>query len=146
MNILKPQRLIEDDLTNIVDLLEIIKEDDNIEKAIISNTAIMESNLDKNTFIDVQFKNCNFSNTSFENCGFIRCEFINCKMTGGKFIDSRLYNVIFSETNMNYSNLSMASIENVIFDNSGLRNSNFQENKLKNIVLKKSDLTRSKLF
>jgi uncharacterized protein YjbI with pentapeptide repeats len=67
-------------------------------------------------------------------------------MTGCNFIESRLYNVSFIESNLNYTNLSMASLENVAFDNTGLRSSNFQENKLKNIIFKQADLTQSQFF
>ena len=64
-------------------------------------------------------------------------------MTGCNFIEARLYNVSFKETNINYANLSITSMENVLFDNSGLRNSNFQENSLKNVYFEKSDLTQA---
>lgn len=107
------------------------------------NVEITNSKLEKNTFTDITFENCNFSNTSFENSIFVRCEFINCKMTGCNFIEARLYNVSFIETNINYANLSTTSMENVLFKNTGLRNSNFQENSLKNIYFEKADLTQT---
>ena len=37
VNILRPQKIIENDLTNIVDLLKEIKEDDNLENIKIEN-------------------------------------------------------------------------------------------------------------
>ena len=64
-------------------------------------------------------------------------------MTGFNFIEARLYNVSFEETNINYANLSTTSMENVMFQNTGLRNSNFQENSLKNIYFEKADLTQT---
>ena len=67
-------------------------------------------------------------------------------MTGCNFIESRLYNVSFIETNLNYANMSIASIENVVFEKTGLRSSNFQENRLKNIIFKEADLTRAQVF
>lgn len=145
MNILKPQKVFFNNLEKVENLLdEIEKSNDSIKnKTIIdtdfedikiydtefetiefSNTNILNSKIEKNTFTDVIFNNCNFSNTSFEGCSFIRCEFNNCKITGCNFTDSKLYNVCLKETNANYINLSMASIENVLFDNTGLRNSN----------------------
>lgn len=41
--------------------------------------------------------------------------------------ENRLYNVIFTETNSNCINLSMANIENILFKDSQLCNSYFQE-------------------
>ncbi len=67
-------------------------------------------------------------------------------MTGDNFINSRLYNVTFIESNLNYVNFSLASIENLVFKNTILRNSNFQENKIKNIFLDKADLTQAQFF
>ena len=64
-------------------------------------------------------------------------------MTGCNFIEARLYNVCFIETNINYANLATTSMENVLFKNTGLRNSNFQENSLKNVFFEKADLTQS---
>ena len=117
-----------------------------VEKAIFNNIDITNSNLEKNSFIDVTFNNCNFSNTSFENSSFIRCEFNNCKLTGCNFVESRIYNVSFFDSNISYANFSLASMENMLFENSILRNSSFQENRLKNIIFKKADLTQAQFF
>ena len=67
-------------------------------------------------------------------------------MTGDNFIDARLYNISFVESNLNYANFTTASIENVSFKDTVLRNSNFQENKFKNIIFKNADLTQSQFF
>ena len=166
MNILKPQRQLFESLTQIDNLLEKIEKEDELEnitienykkekieftditikKAIINNTDFINSNLEKNTFIDIEFNNCNFSNTSFDNCSFIRCEFNNCKLTGCNFIESGLYDIGFIDTNMNYTNISMSSMKNILFKNTMLRNSSFQENKIKNVILKEVDLTRTQFF
>lgn len=166
MNILRPQKILFNNLKRIENLNEeinIYKEikniyienyrEDNvdftdvrIEKAIMNNVEIINGKLENNTFIDIEFNNCNFSNTSFENSGFIRCEFNNCKLTGCNFVESRIYNVSFIETNISYANFSMASIENILFNNSNLRNSSFQENKLKNMLFKNADLTQVQFF
>lgn len=166
MSILKPQQITLESLSKIEKPLEEIQKDDEIEniiiedykkeeieltditikKAIINNTEIISSNLEKNTFIDVQFNNCNFSNTSFYNCSFIRCEFNNCKLTGCNFIENGLYDIGFIDTNMNYTNVSMSSMKNILFKNTMLRNSCFNENETKNIILKEADLTRAQFF
>lgn len=166
MEILKPQKILLENLTKIEDLfLELDKEDvirggiiediqkQNIElydkefeNVIFNNVEITNSKLEKNTFKNVEFNNCNFSNNSFEKSTFIRCEFKNCKIAGCVFIDSRLYNTSIIDSNANYINLSMASIERVLFDNTIIRSSYFQENKLKNIYFKKVDLTRNTIY
>ncbi len=166
MSILKPQQITLESLNKIEKLLDEIQKDDEIEniiieaykkenieltditikRAIINNTEIINSNLEKNTFIDIQFNNCNFSNTSFDNCSFIRCEFNNCKLTGCNFIENGLYDVGFIDTNMNYTNISMSSMRNMLFKNTMLRNSCFNENETKNIILKEADLTRVQFF
>lgn len=166
MKILRPQKILFNNLKKINNLLDEIKNshelnniiiedykerdieitDIEVEKAILNNTEIINGNLQNNTFIDVEFNNCNFSNTSFENNCFIRCEFNNCKLTGCNFTESRMYNVSYIETNLCYSNFSMASIENVFFDNTCLKNSSFQENKLKDIIFRQADLTQVQFF
>lgn len=166
MEILKPQKILLENLTKIEDLfLKLDKEDvirggiiediqkQNIElydkefeNVIFNNVEITNSKLEKNTFKNVEFNNCNFSNNSFEKSTFIRCEFKNCKIAGCVFIDSRLYNTSIINSNANYINLSMASIERVLFDNTIIRSSYFQENKLKNIYFKKVDLTRNTIY
>lgn len=166
MKIAKPQNIELENLIKIDNLLNMLKDEEEIEnitienkkeekitckditirKAIINKVEIIESNLEKNTFMDIEFNHCNFSNTSFENSTFIRCEFNNCKLTGCNFIESRIDHVSFIETNMDYSNLSMARMENVLFENTGLRNSSFEENRIKNILLKQADLTQTQFF
>lgn len=166
MSILKPQKMLFNNLRQIYNLLDEVKEIDEldnitienyretniefasitIKRAIINNTEILSSNLEKNTFIDIEFNNCNFSNSHFDNCSFIRCEFNNCKFTGCSFIESGLSDVSFIDTNMNYVNLSMASIKNTLFKNTGLRNGYLQENKVKNIIFKNTDLTQTQFF
>ena len=83
MNVLKPQKILFGELETIDNLLENVKEDEQIshillenykqdevrlngikmEKAVVNYCDIVNSNLEGNTFIDVEFKNCNFSNT-----------------------------------------------------------------------------------
>lgn len=166
MNILKPQKILFEDTRKIEDLLDEINNDNEIEnisiesynkerieiidvtirRSIINNISLICGNLEKNTFIDIEFNNCNFSNTSFENCSFIRCEFNNCKLTGCNFIESSLCDVSFIDTNMNYANISMSSMKNMLFKNTTLRNSNIQENTMKNVLLKEVDFTKSTIF
>lgn len=75
MNILKPQKILFGNLKKINDLLEEVKEkeelenielneykaeniecnDITIEKSIINNTNILSSNLEKNSFTDIEF-------------------------------------------------------------------------------------------
>ena len=125
MNILKPKKISSDNLRKIGNFIDEITNNEEIEKifvedyinnenvevldvkiekAIMNNVEITNGNLQNNMFVDVEFNNCNFSNTSFEKSCFIRCEFNNCKLTGCNFIDSRMYNVAYKETNLYYSN------------------------------------------
>lgn len=171
MNILKLQKLIKENLItkNINDVLNNIVQEEKIENILINQIDLLENyneqiydiefeicmfdtvnlsniKLDNNTFRDVKFVNCNFANTSFSNTTFIRCEFTNCKLTGCNFSESRLYNVAILDSNANYINLSMASIERVLFQNTLLRNSYFQETKAKDIYFESSDLTQAQFF
>ena len=111
-----------------------------------NHVCMQQGKLEKITFIDVIFDNCNFSNTEFTECAFIRCEFNNCKLSGCNLSENRLYNVSFLETNASYANLSMASAENVLFKDTNLRNSYFQETKIKNIYFENADLTQVQFF
>lgn len=98
------------------------------------------------TFSDTIFVNCDFSNSRFIHNCFVQCEFRNCKMTGCDFSENRFYHVSFVETNANYLNLSMASLENVLFQNTQARNSYFQETKMKQIYFETVDLTQAQFF
>ena len=61
-------------------------------------------------------------------------------------LENRIYNVAFLETNADYTDFSMASIENVLFKDTNLRNSYFQETKIKNIYFENVNLTKVQFF
>ena len=152
MNILKPQKMLFDNLRTIENLQSELIENDELEnvkikdystsnlevfdatcnKAIFNNVSIINSRLEKTSFTDVEFSNCNFSNTTFDNCSFIRCEFNNCKLTGCNFIENVLFDIGFIDSNMGYANISMSG--------------SLQENKVKNINFKEADLTGTQFF
>ena len=111
-----------------------------------NRVSMQKAKMEKVTFRDILFENCNFSNTDFVECSFIRCEFRNCKISGCNFAENGLYHISFVETNANYSNLSMASIENVLWKESQMRNSYFQETKIRNIGFEQVDLTQAQFF
>ena len=145
MKILKPQNI--DDLDN-----EYLKNISDGEKAVYCNfenensdgTDLFETEfencrfcnvmmqnvmLEKVVFKNVCFEKCNFSNAEFSETSFIRCEFKNCKLSGCSMVDCRLFNVLFSQTNAGYFNISMGSIENVLFKDTVLKNAYFLETK-----------------
>ena len=88
MNILKPQKMLFDNLRNIEDLQnELVENDeiDNVEvkdyltnnleafditfdKAILNNVSIINSKFEKTSFTDIEFSNCNFSNKITPSC------------------------------------------------------------------------------
>lgn len=113
---------------------------------IFSNIDIQEGKLEKITFLDVIFNNCDFSNTEFLDTSFIRCEFNNCKLAGCNLAEDRLYNVTINGTNCTYINLTMASMKNVLFKETSLRNGYFQETKIKNIYFENVDLRQAQFF
>jgi len=120
--------------------------DREFENVIFNDVNIINSKFEKTTFKNIKFIHCNFSNTSFDSCSFIRCEFENCKLTGCNFLENRINNVSFIETNADYMNLSMASIDGILFNNTRLRNSYFQENKMKNVFFENTDLMQAQFF
>lgn len=155
MNILKPQNLHIQNLENRD--LSSISEDEKLnyykfENEECNNIKLYEiefkhyGKIEKLSFVDVAFEQCDFSNTNFVETSFIRCEFNNCKISGCNFVESRLYNVAFIETNASYMNISMNNIENILFKNTDLKNSYFQETKTKNIYFDNADLTQSEFF
>ena len=107
---------------------------------------ILNSKLEKVSFMDAIFDNCNFSNSSFQGSSFVRCEFINCKLSGCDFTESIQNNVVFTETNASYSNFSLSRLQNVVFENTVLRNAYFQEDIFKNVYFEKADLVQSQIF
>ena len=155
MNILKPQKMLFDNLRTIENLQSELMENDELEnvkikdystsnlevfdftcnKAIFNNVSIINSRLEKTSFTDVEFSNCNFSNTTFDNCSFIRCEFNNCKLTGCNFIENVLFDIGFIDSNMGYANISMSNLRGIFFNNTSIRSGSLQENKVKNIHL-----------
>ena len=166
MNILKPQKMLFDNLRNIEDLQnELVENDeiDNVEvkdyltnnleafditfdKAILNNVSIINSKFEKTSFTDIEFSNCNFSNTTFDNCSFIRCEFNNCKLTGCDFIEDVLFDIGFIDSNMGYANISMSNLRGIIFNNTSIKSGSLQENKIKNINFKEADLRWNRLI
>lgn len=169
MNIQKPQKILFkiNSIENLQNLEKEINEvDGKIENKIIehqnlenieiydfefkvvkfSKCNIMNSKLEKITFMDVIFDNCNFSNTSFQASSFIRCEFINCKLSGCDFTETIQNNVIYKETNAGYSNFSLSRLNNILFDDTILRNAYFQEDIFKNVYFQKADLVQAQFF
>ena len=166
MNILKPQKMLFDNLRTIENLQSELIENDELEnvkikdystsnlevfdatcnKAIFNNVSIINSRLEKTSFTDVEFSNCNFSNTTFDNCSFIRCEFNNCKLTGCNFIENVLFDIGFIDSNMGYANISMSNLRGLFFNNTSIRSGSLQENKVKNINFKEADLTGTQFF
>lgn len=166
MNILKPQKMLFDNLRTIENLQSELIENDELEnvkikdystsnlevfdatcnKAIFNNVSIINSRLEKTSFTDVEFSNCNFSNTTFDNCSFIRCEFNNCKLTGCNFIENVLFDIGFIDSNMGYANISMSNLRGLFFNNTSIRIGSLQENKVKNINFKEADLTGTQFF
>ena len=155
MNILKPQKMLFDNLRTIENLQSELMENDELEnvkikdystsnlevfdvtcnKAIFNNVSIINSRFEKTSFTDVEFSNCNFSNTTFDNCSFIRCEFNNCKLTGCNFIENVLFDIGFIDSNMGYANISMSNLRGIFFNNTSIRSGSLQENKVKNITI-----------
>ena len=166
MNILKPQKMLFDNLRTIEDLQKELIENDELEnvkvkdysnsnlevfdftcnKEIFNNVSIINSRLEKTSFTDVEFCNCNFSNTTFDNCSFIRCEFNNCKLTGCNFIENVLFDIGFIDSNMGYANISTSNLRGILFKNISIRSGSLQENKVKNINFKEADLTGTQFF
>ena len=101
MNILKPQNLHIQELEN--KYLVHIKEDEKInycnfeneecnniklyefEHCKFNNICMQNGTLEKITFRDVVFEQCNVSNTEFLETSFIKCEFNNFKVSGCNF-------------------------------------------------------------
>lgn len=117
-----------------------------LEKCKMSHIVMQNAILEKMTFKEVKFENCDFSNTDFIQSAFLKCEFKACKLTGADFCENRFYHVTFLETNANYLNLSLASMEHVLFQEMEMRNCYFQETKIKNIYFEKVDLSRTQFF
>lgn len=111
-------------------------------KVVFLDNEIENSKIEKTSFIDCKFENCNFSNSSFEKVNFIRCKFYNCKITGGEFLDCRFKDIDISNTNASYSNFTASILDNFKFRNSILKSSYFQENKTRKLFFNECDLTR----
>ncbi len=164
MNVLKPPKKYFERLEN--KKLECIKEDEKIEncefenekyselyeksiefeKCILKNIVLQNSTLEKFMFRNVIFENCDFSNTNFIQNAFLKCEFKACKLTGSDFLENRFCHVTMSQTNADYSNMSLASIENILFQDMQMRNFYFQETKMKKIYFEKVDLGGAQFF
>lgn len=168
MNIQKPQKIFFEmnNLEKINNIEDEIQDDSRIEYKIIEcqnvenienydvefrvvkfiKCNILSSKLEKFSFVDVIFDNCNFSNTSFQGSSFSRCEFINCKLSGTDFTETIQNNVVYNDTNAQYGNFSLSRYNNVLFENTILRNAYFEEDILKNVFFDKADLIQAQIF
>lgn len=164
MNILKPQKMLFDNLRTIENLQSELIENDELEnvkvkdysnsnlevfdftcnKAIFNNVSIINSRFEKTSFTDVEFSNCNFSNTTFDNCSLIRCEFNNCKLTGCNFIENVLFDIGFIDSNMGYANISMSNLRGIFFNNTSIRSGSLQEN-IDQIAVSLEDIKGAKI-
>lgn len=117
-----------------------------IEKCIIRNTVLTQSDFSKASITDVVFYNCDLSNCNFSEANLVRVEFVNCKLVGSKFINSLLYNVYMSECVNKYINLSESSIRDCRFVICNLSNSYIESVEFKNTSFSECNLIGAQLF
>ncbi|WP_338543746.1 pentapeptide repeat-containing protein [Paenibacillus tundrae] len=90
------------------------------EKVWFKNVIISESSLEYCEFTDVIFENCDFSNVNLANAFIHRAHWKNCKLIGTDFSDSRLKNVSFSNSLMDYANFRFSNMKHLAWEECSL--------------------------
>lgn len=90
------------------------------------------------SFLDCIFRECDLANKEFENIFIIRTEFFNSRLTGVNISKSKLQDVLFGDSLMNYFAISDCAVENTEFINCNLISSRLFNLKLKNTEFKES--------
>ena len=136
---------IENKSFNKIEEIDLNCEEIEFEKCVFKNCKIV-GNLERASFHDIIFENCDFSNCIFKEGSFIRVEIKNCKMVGCDFSDSRIYHFTCNESNFEYANFSNTNFEGVLFENCDLSSVAFSECKFKNVYFEKSKLIYTQFF
>ncbi len=92
---------------------------------------------------DVRFENCDLSNVSFSGSAIHRTEFISCKLVGTNFGETTLGNVLMSDCNGHYINLSMAKMEQVKFQGCDFKGGSLHSNRFNGVAFEHCTLVES---
>ena len=136
---------IENKSFNKIEEIDLSCEEIEFEKCVFKNCKIV-GNLERATFHDIIFENCDFSNCIFKEGSFIRVEIKNCKMVGCDFSDSRIYHFTTTDSNLEYANFSNTNFEGILFKNCDLSSVAFSECKFKNLYFENSKLIYTQFF
>ena len=79
----------------------------------INRCRFQNCDFEKAAFVDVIFENCDFSNSDLSSAYFHRCQFQNSKCLGADFHEASFKEVTFTDTVLNYANMTGAMYENV---------------------------------
>lgn len=98
---------------------------------ILENCKLTGCTLEKSSFVDVVFKNCDFSNSILSGCYLNRCELISCKWMGADLYESSLQQVYATGCNLGYTNLDNGVLTGVVLEGCDLDGASISICKLK---------------
>lgn len=99
---------------------------------ILENCKLIGCTLEKSSFVDVIFKNCDFSNSILIGCYLNRCELISCKWMGIDLYESSLQQLSATGCNLSYANLDHGTLTGVALEGCDLDGASLSLCKLKN--------------
>lgn len=102
--------------------------------------------MQKSSFTDVIFSDCNLSNACLIDCYFSRCQFVNCKGVGANFSVGKFKDVSINNCNLMYANFSKSIIKTTKIDSTDLSYGYIEESSLKDVNFIKLNLSNASLY
>ncbi len=102
--------------------------------------------LEKSSFTDVLFTDCNFSGCDFTDSYFERCRFENCKAVGTNFRTAYFKHTEILNSNFSYAVFDRASVFAVRFSQVNFREASFAEVKWKQAQLQECAFVQNNFF
>jgi uncharacterized protein YjbI with pentapeptide repeats len=101
---------------------------------------------EKAVFVDVVFRNCDLSNSRFRSAYFERCRFEGCKCIGADLSDTRIKNVVFRETRLQYSCFDKTKMTGVFLDQTDFTEASVIEASLKQFTAIDTKFLRNNFY
>lgn len=117
-----------------------------IHGSIFRDTSFSHCHFEKAVFVDVVFRNCDLSNCKFRSAYFERCRFEGCKSIGADMSDTRIKNVVFRETRLQYACFDKAKMTGILFDQTDLTEASLIEATLKQFTASDTKFIRNNFF
>lgn len=112
-----------------------------VERSRFSQVALWDSHLDRASFVDVEFSNCDLANIDCREISLVRTVLSSCRMTGANFLECGVRDVLFDSNRMDLASFRFCKFGRVKFVDCKLAKADFQGAILKAAWFERCDLT-----